>query len=78
MRLQTILNLPVVGAFLFLSACASSSLRPTILPPIELMADCPSGEETTIGDALDNRWKVIQCEWSKNQRLRAWALDAVE
>ena len=76
MRLKTIRSWLSAGALLSLQACASDSLRPTILPPAELTADCPSGPEETIGEALDNRWRIVQCEWEKNRLLRAWVDDA--
>lgn len=58
---------------LCLSACASRPSLVRITPPAELMADCIGREERTIGEALENRYALIQCERDRNRRLREWA-----
>jgi hypothetical protein len=43
-------------------------------PPADLITDCKSVEERTIGGALDNRYSVIICERIKNCALRDWSV----
>lgn len=71
------LTLPFAALLIFLclSACASRPSLVRIIPPSELMADCIGRDERTVGEALENRFALIQCERDKNARLREWAAE---